>query len=87
MSTSMEDSSGAAPPAIRVELYANPVGGEDPVRQLMTRRRKVDGPGNGHEYAARVPASRPAGDYAPRLLPDHRAAAVPLETSLILWQR
>jgi starch phosphorylase len=78
---------GLDPDAVRVELYANPVGGEDPVRQLMTRRRKVDAPGNGYEYAARVPASRPAADYTPRLLPDHRAAAVPLETSLILWQR
>jgi len=34
-----------------------------------------------------VPASRSAGDYTPRLVPDHREAKVPLEAGQILWQR
>jgi glycogen phosphorylase len=42
---------------------------------------------NGHIYSARVPASRPAADYTPRLIPHHPEAAVPLEAAHILWQR
>jgi glycogen phosphorylase len=34
-----------------------------------------------------VPASRPATDYTPRLVPYHPDARVPLEANEILWQR
>jgi len=38
-------------------------------------------------YSARVPATRPAVDYTPRLIPHNGEAIVPLEASQILWQR
>jgi len=57
------------------------------VRQVMARGRKLDGPGNGYEYAASVPASRSPADCTPRLVPHHPDAAVPLEAAEILWQR
>jgi starch phosphorylase len=75
------------PETVRVELYADPADGVEAVRQLMTRGRRLEGPGGRYEYAASVPASRPAGDYTPRLVPWHPAAAVPLEAPEILWQR
>jgi glycogen phosphorylase len=78
---------GLDPGAVRVELFADAVNGGDPVRQAMARGQKLDGPGSGYAYAGSVPASRPAGDYTPRLLPYHPAAAVPLEAVEILWQR
>jgi glycogen phosphorylase len=71
--------------AIRVELFADPIAGETVVRQVMARGQKLDGPAGGYEYTASVPASRPAGDYTPRLVPHHPEAAVPLETKEILW--
>jgi starch phosphorylase len=78
---------GLDPDVVRVELYADPRDGGEPVRQAMTRGRKLDGAGNGYEYRASVPGVRAATDYTPRLLPHHPAAAVPLDAAEILWQR
>jgi starch phosphorylase len=75
------------PESVRVELYADPADGEEPARHAMARAQRMNGPGNRYEYRGSVPASRPAGDYTPRLLPYHPAAPVPLEASEILWQR
>ena len=74
------------PDAVRVELFANPVEGE-PLRHTMVRVRSLDGVGGGYEYTASVSASRPAGDYTPRLVPFHPEAATPLESPHVLWQR
>ena len=78
---------GLDPEMVEVEIFAEPTDGGDPVRQPMAPRRKPDGPGHGYEYSARVPASRPAADYTPRLVPRHPDAVVPLEAPEILWQR
>ena len=73
------------PAAVRVELYADGTSGDGPVRFEMTRDRSVAG--GGYAYRAQVPASRPAADYAIRIIPHHDGVAVPLETAHILWQR
>jgi starch phosphorylase len=78
---------GLDPDAIRVELFANPVGDGAPVRQPMARGRKLNGPTPAYEYQASVPASRAVDEYTPRLLPYHPLATVPLEAAEILWQR
>jgi starch phosphorylase len=75
------------PEAVQVELYADPLNGEAPVRQVMTRGAQLVGAANGYLYNAQVPASRPATDYTPRLIPYHPDAVVPLEVAQILWQR
>jgi starch phosphorylase len=72
---------------VRVELYAEADNGRVPERHAMTRGGRLDGPGNGYEFAARISAGRPTGDYTPRLVPYHPAAVVPLEAREILWQR
>jgi hypothetical protein len=38
-------------------------------------------------FATHIPATRSAGDWTPRVLPDHPGAVVPLEASQILWAR
>src|SRR2546422_1258890 len=76
-----------APEVVQVELYADAVNGEAPVRHVMTRGRQLVGAANGYLYTAPVPASRPAADYTPRLIPHHPDALVPLEAAQILWQR
>ena len=38
-------------------------------------------------YSVRLPVTRPAVDYTPRLIPHNDEAIVPLEASQILWQR
>jgi starch phosphorylase len=77
---------GLDPDAVQVELYANSPNGAAPLRQVMTRGERLTD-GNGYTYSARVPASRPAADYTPRLIPSHPEAAVPLEAPQILWQQ
>lgn len=75
------------PESVRVELYAEAATGGEPARHAMARGRKLDGPGNGYEYDVSIPAVRATGDYTPRLVPYHPAAAVPLEAHEIVWQR
>jgi starch phosphorylase len=75
------------PEAVRVELYADGVNGDGPVRQEMTRVRRLEGADGGYAYRAQVPATRPATDYTARVIPHHDGVAVPLETARILWQR
>jgi starch phosphorylase len=77
------DLGGLSPDAVRVELYADARDGEPPVRHPMTRT----GDGAPSQYAAQVPANRPAGDYTPRVIPYLAGAAIPLECNAILWQR
>jgi glycogen phosphorylase len=71
---------------VLVELYADPIDGEAPVRQEMTADRQPAQKGE-TLYRARVPADRPAADYTVRLIPRHDCVSVPLEASRILWQR
>jgi starch phosphorylase len=75
------------PEAVRVELYANGVDGALPVRVEMKRVRQLVGAINGYAYHAQVPATRPATDYAARVIPLRNGVAVPLEEAHILWQR
>ena len=70
-----------------MELYADPGNDGEPERHAMVRGRKLAASGGGHEYAVSIPATRPLGDYTPRLLPRHPMASVPLEAQEILWQR
>jgi glycogen phosphorylase len=73
---------GLAISDIRVELYAMPS-----VAELMTPASESANTSGPVTYSAKVAATRPASDYTPRVIPNHPAVAVPLETSQILWQR
>jgi len=74
------------PNAARVELYANGASGDGEVRREMECVRQSGGASGGYAYRARVPATRPAADYTPRLVPHYTGVAVPLEADRILWQ-
>jgi len=75
------------PNAARVELDANGVNGDGPVRHEMERVRQLPGAASGYLYGARVPANRPVTDYTARIIPHYSGVAVPLEAARILWQR
>ena len=60
------------PNAVRVELYADGVNGDGPVRQEMERVRQLAGATGGYAYRAQVPATRPATDYTARVIPHFR---------------
>ncbi len=75
------------PDAVRAELFVQGSNGDQPQLIPMLRDQPLVGAVNGFNYVARVPASRAATDYTPRLVPYHRDARVPLEANEILWQR
>jgi starch phosphorylase len=76
-----------SPDDVEVELYAEPRGDGAIFRQKMSlakpNRASV---GDYTVYAATVPATRPASDYTPRVIPYHPNASVPLEAAQILWE-
>jgi starch phosphorylase len=72
------------PNAVRVELY--PDGADGPAAREMMCVGPLAGAEGGYVYSASAPATRPAGDYTPRVIPSHAGAAVPLEAAQILWQ-
>jgi starch phosphorylase len=73
---------------VKVELYANALPGGSPERHVMTRETGLEQASiNECLFSARVPATRPAVDYTPRLIPHNDEALVPLEAFQILWQR
>jgi starch phosphorylase len=75
------------PNAVRVELYADGINGGDPVRQEMKYARSLPDASRRCAYSATVPAALPARDYTARVIPQRFGAAVPLESTRILWQR
>jgi starch phosphorylase len=75
-----------APDSVRVELYAEPLDGKEPVRLPMERGAAIPGTLNGYVYQAHAPASRPAGHFTPRVIPYHPDARVPSEMALITWR-
>lgn len=73
------------PDGMAVELYAEGRDGSGPSRHPMDRGEPLVGSENGFIYTLGIPVSRPAADYSARLVPRHRGALVPLESSFILW--
>ncbi len=75
------------PNAVQVELYAEGIEDERPVRQEMQQERQLVGASGGYVYRAAVPAICPSSDYTARVIPRFEGAVVPLEVTHILWQR
>jgi starch phosphorylase len=72
------------PLAVQVELFADEPEGRA-WRQPMARGDKLPDREGGYVFTAQVPATRPASDFTPRLIPCFSGVAVPLELPLILW--
>ena len=78
---------GLDPKAVRVELYADGVVDDAPVRQEMKLVRSV--PARRAAIFRRGNISLPGrqADYTARVIPYRAGIAVPLEDTRILWQR
>jgi starch phosphorylase len=72
------------PQAVQVELFAGETEGR-PWRQPMARGDKLPDREGAYLFTAQAPATRPASDFTPRLIPYFPGVAVPLEIPLILW--
>jgi glycogen phosphorylase len=76
---------GIEPSAIRVELFAeSSAGAARDIREMTLQPTTAPG---GSWFRTSVPATRPAADYTPRVVPWHDGTSVPLEARQILWQR
>ena len=75
------------PDWVCVQLYADPLNGEPPFVSEMTQAHGSLPSAGCRIYRADVPASRPASDYTPRIVPSHSGARIPLEDAHILWFR
>ena len=71
---------------VRVELYAEAIGGE-PMRVEMRRAEPLHDTSNGYFYRAEVPATVPAALFTARAVPKHPDVRPPAELALIRWQR
>ena len=78
---------GLDPKAVRVELYADGIKENPPVRQEMTCLHPLADESGGYVYSATVSAARPSADYTARVMPRCDGVAIPLEDPRILWQR
>ena len=75
------------PNTVGIEIYADGIDGDSPVRQQAKRIRQLTGASGGYVYSATVSDTRPASDYTARAIPHHEGVAIPLEDARILWQR
>lgn len=75
------------PGAIRVELYADGIDDDAPLRQEMRQDRSLIGAEGGFVYRVSIPPNRPSSDYTARIIPYCENVAIPLEVTHILWQR
>ena len=73
--------------AVRVELYADGINGDSPIRQEMARISQLAYSVGGYIYSGAVSATRPSTDFTARIIPYYPGVSVPLETVHILWQR
>lgn len=73
--------------SVRVELYADPEDGESPFVQPMAAVDTIADLPNASVYRARFDTARSPGDFTARVVPYHREARIPIELSLIAWQR
>ena len=75
------------PQSTRVELYADGLPGQTPVRQEMQRAEGVVGASGHRIYRTNVAATRPADHFTVRVIPHRDGVTVPLEDSRVVWQR
>ena len=75
------------PDELKVELYADPGQQGAAALEVMTACKTCADSSGAQIFSAQVSATRPAGDYTPRIIGYHANASVPLEAEQILWQR
>jgi starch phosphorylase len=78
---------GLDPKAVRVELYAEGVMGNAPVRAEMNCAQAHANAAGSQVYSVDVSAARPASDFTVRVVPQYDGMVIPLEDARILWQR
>jgi starch phosphorylase len=72
---------GIDPAKVTVEVYGDGKDDGAPEKYVMERERSTN------MYAVEVKTNRPASDYTVRVIPGYEGISLPLEDTLIQWQR
>jgi len=75
------------PDDVSIEMYAEPLYQQPPFCERMSLAERPQDPDGFYVYTARVPENRPADHYTPRAVPSDTVGSIPLELSLITWQK
>jgi starch phosphorylase len=75
------------PDDVEVEIYADPLGSQQPLRAPMALDRAIANLSGVYEYSGTAPGDRPANHYTLRVIPRKAEISIPLETDLITWQK
>lgn len=75
------------PEDVQIEIYADLPNSVQPFRAAMTLDHFLPDAPLVYQYSGAVPSDRPFSDYTPRAIPRRHGLLVPLETSLIAWQK
>jgi starch phosphorylase len=75
-----------SPGEVAVEIYADPLNSEAPIREPMILHAAAADTAMPHSYTGAVSARRPVEDFTLRVIPHRKGVLVPLELSLVLWQ-
>jgi len=76
-----------SPDVISVELYADGVDQDGPIRLPMSEVDVARSSLESRFFGATVSTTRPAADFTARVVPKSGIASVPLEAASILWQK
>jgi len=79
-------SGGLSSDEFQVELYANPVPGDETFHVVKSESKPDPDRAGLLVYSIEIGASRPLTDYTARIVPSRIQGSVPLESSQILWQ-
>jgi starch phosphorylase len=74
------------PGDVQVQLYADPIAGGAALKEIMQDRGEI-GKNDMRIYGAEIPATRPATDLTPRIIPYHPEASIPREAVHVLWYK
>ncbi|MCX6260648.1 MAG: DUF3417 domain-containing protein, partial [Bacteroidia bacterium] len=75
------------PNSVLVELYAEGTNGGTSDRHELKLVKHLKETIIPNVYRTTVPATRPAADFTPRIIPALSGVSIPLESAAILWQR
>ncbi len=78
---------GVNPDEITVQLYADPLNGQEHEIYNMIRGERINADKNGYLFKIELPAKRKISDYTPRVVPLFNSEVKPIEANQILWKK
>ena len=78
---------GINPDDVIVQLYADPLNGQEHEVYNMIRAEQVNANKDGYYFKIDFPANRKISDYTPRVVPLFNGEIKPIETNQILWKK